>query len=196
MQELINQFISNSRAIADKNLSWGASGNMSMRQAANTFVVSASGSHFAEMADSDVSICKFDDANFFNGKKPSVEAGLHREIYKRRDDVNVIVHVHPFFSVLMTSASNVEMKLNIVPEVDHYVGNVQWVEYFKAGTDVLAKAAAEKSLDTNLIVLKNHGIVSFGENFQTAMAAVEAFEFIAKMNYYARIGDLNIPELD
>jgi len=189
------EFIEYCDLIGKKNLSWGASGNISLRVDSDSFLMSATGTHFSKMNESGVSICSFSQKESYQGRKPSIEVALHREIFLKRDDVNVIVHVHPFFSVLMISAKNIDIDMNIIPEVEHYLGNVKYVKYLKAGSNELAFETAAQSFDTSLIVLRNHGIIGLAENFDKALAAVEAFEFICKLNYYANVGSMKLEKL-
>jgi len=188
------EFVKHCKDISAKDMSWGASGNFSMRVDAKRFLVSASGSHFARMTQKNISTCGFKDMSVV-GPRPSVEHNMHRAIYTMRPDVRSIVHVHPLYSVLMISAEDVEMNYDVIPEAGHYLGKVVSVPYIAAGTERLAKAVEKKVRDATIIILKNHGIVALGKDFQAALCAVEAFEFIAKMNYYAHLAKLKLPKL-
>ena len=188
-------FIACCRDSAGKELSWGASGNFSMRIAPNQFMVTASGSHFSCMRTEHITRCAVDQEKIISGKRPSVEHNMHRAIYAARPDIRYIVHAHPVFSVLMISAENAKIDYTIIPEAEHYLGSIRNVPYIKAGTKKLAHAVGCQAKDASIIILKNHGIVALGEDFYGALCAVEAFEFIAKLNYYARIAKLKIPHL-
>lgn len=189
------EFIKHCADIAAKGLSWGASGNMSMRVTKDRFLVTASGSQFSRMHQKAIATCKVRDCSVVGTIKPSVEARMHQGILKQRSDVNCIVHVHPLYSVLMISAKKVTLKWNLIPEAEHYLGNVKTVAYHKAGTLTLANEVAGKASDTALILLKNHGIVALGKTFDDALCVAEACEFIAKLNYHAQLAKMTLPEL-
>ena len=189
------EFISHCREIAEKEMSWGASGNFSMRVDKKKFLVTASGSHFGRMRSGSIAQCRICDDTYLGSICPSVEHNMHRGIYAVRPDVHYIVHVHPLFSVLMISAQNVRMNFNIIPEAEHYLGSIAHVPYIAAGTKKLATAVKKKARNADIIIMKNHGVVALGENFADALCRAEAFEFIAKLNYYALLGKIKLPKL-
>jgi L-fuculose-phosphate aldolase len=189
------EFISHCKDIAAKQMSWGASGNFSMRFSRTKFLVTASGSHFSRMSSRSIVECSISSDKFCGRIPPSVEHVMHRAVYNQRSDVNYVVHVHPLFSVLMSSATNARIHLSIIPEAGHYLGSVATVPYIKAGTKKLAHAVESKASKADLIILKNHGIVALGKTFEEAICRTEAFEFIAQMNYYAQCAKLKLPQL-
>lgn len=189
------EFVEDCLEISRKEMSWGASGNFSLRVDQKRFLVTASGSQFARMNENSISTCSIDEKKAYSGPRPSVEHNMHRVIYALRSDVQCIVHVHPLYSVLMISAEKVSLDYAIIPEAEHYLGRVVSIPYLKAGTRDLADAVGKKIKDARIVILKNHGIVALGSSFPDALCAIEAFEFIAKLNYYARLARLKLPKL-
>lgn len=194
-QDKKKHFIACCREIASKGMSWGASGNCSMRSSRTNFLVTASGSHFARMTSKGIVCCAIEDDSYSGRVCPSVEHTMHRSIYRVRSDIAYIVHVHPLFSVLMASAAGVSLDYDIIPEAKHYLGKVACVPYCKAGSKKLAHAASICAKRSELIVLKNHGIVALGKTFEEALCRAEAFEFVAQLNYYAIAARLKIPRI-
>jgi L-fuculose-phosphate aldolase len=181
--------------ISAKGMSWGASGNFSMRRDRKNFFITASGSHFARMKPSEIICCSISEASYVGSARPSVEHTMHREVYQARPDIEYIVHVHPLFSVLMISASDVELNYDIIPEARHYLGAPAYVPYLKAGSKKLAHAVRARASKSDIIILKNHGIVALGKTFEEATSRAEAFEFVAQLNYYALVAQLKVPML-
>jgi len=189
------EFVACCRQIAAKEMSWGASGNFSMRIDKNKFLITASGSHFGRTSSRTIVQCSIADNTFVGAVRPSVEHTMHRRIYLVRPDTNYIVHVHPLFSVLMISAKNVAINCSVIPEAKHYVGSVAYVPYMTAGTKKLAASVERKAKKADIVVMKNHGIVALGKTFEDALCRAEAFEFIAKLNYYALLVKVKLPKL-
>lgn len=187
-----SEFLNYCKMTAARELSWGASGNLSLRLGDDSFLITASGSHFAFMDDSEVARCSLSDCSSMSGAKPSVEAALHRAIYES-SDAKCVLHVHPFYSVLSASAVDFALDLDVIPEAGHYLGNVAVIPFESAGSNELAKKAGEAvSKGADFLVLRNHGVVCLGSDFKRILAAVEAYEFIAKLNYFAKAGNVQL----
>lgn len=189
-----DSFIKHCKEIAQCKLSWGASGNMSMRTGKDECIITATGSHYARMSTKNIARCRISDARVLGLTQPSCEYCMHTSIYKMRPDISYIVHVHPLFSVLMISAEKVKINLHIVPEAEHYLGKVVTVPYYAAGSKELAQAVEKKIKGARLVILKKHGIIALGDKFEQALAAIEAFEFIAQLNYYAHAAHLKLKQ--
>ena len=188
-------FINACTSIAERGLSWGSSGNFSMLLDDGSFLVTASGSQFATMKAEQIARCSVAGEEILSGAKPSVESKLHRAVYQVREDIKYIVHVHPFYSVLMTSAENVNIDLDIIPEAEHYLGRIAFAPYQKAGSQELANVVRQAAKEHDFIVMRNHGVVACGKDFEQIVCALEAFEFVAKLNYHAHAAGLLLKKL-
>lgn len=100
-------------------------------------------------------------------KKRSSEALLHLEIYKQRADVKSVVHCHPPHATAFAVARE-PIPQCVLPEVEVFLGDVPITKYETPGGQAFADTILPFVDKTNVIVLANHGTVSYGENVERA----------------------------
>jgi len=100
-------------------------------------------------------------------KKRSSEALLHLEIYKERSDVKSVVHCHPPHATAFAVARE-PIPQCVLPEVEVFLGDVPITRYETPGGKEFAETILPFVAKTNVIILANHGTVSFGENVERA----------------------------
>ncbi|MEM9659481.1 MAG: class II aldolase/adducin family protein, partial [Planctomycetota bacterium] len=114
-------------------------------------------------------ICLIDmEGNQISGrKKRSSEALLHLEIMKARPDVKSVVHCHPPHATAFAVAREAIPQC-VLPEVEVFLGDVPITKYETPGGQAFAETILPFVSKTNVIVLANHGTVSYGENVERA----------------------------
>ncbi len=100
-------------------------------------------------------------------KKRSSEALLHLEIYKQRPDIKSVVHCHPPHACAFAVARE-PIPQCVLPEVEVFLGDVPITTYETPGGQAFADTITPFVDKTNVIVLANHGTVSYGENVERA----------------------------
>ncbi|MBX3425437.1 MAG: class II aldolase/adducin family protein [Pirellulales bacterium] len=100
-------------------------------------------------------------------KKRSSEALLHLEIMKARPDVKSVVHCHPPHATAFAVAREAIPQC-VLPEVEVFLGDVPITKYETPGGKAFAETILPFVDRTNVIVLANHGTVSYGENVERA----------------------------
>ena len=100
-------------------------------------------------------------------KKRSSEALLHLEIYKQRSDLKSVVHCHPPHATAFAVARE-PIPQCILPEVEVFLGDVPITRYETPGGQAFADTIIPFVQKTNVIILANHGTVSYGENVERA----------------------------
>lgn len=102
------------------------------------------------------------------GDKPrSSEALLHIEIMKSRPDVKSVVHCHPPHATAFAVARE-PIPQCVLPEVEVFLGDVPITRYETPGSQKFADTILPFVQNTNVIVLANHGTVSYGETVERA----------------------------
>ncbi len=114
-------------------------------------------------------ICTVDmDGNQIAGsKKRSSEALLHIEIMKARPEVKSVVHCHPPHATAFAVARE-PIPQCVLPEVEVFLGDVPITKYETPGGKQFAETILPFVQNTNVIVLANHGTVSYGETVERA----------------------------
>jgi L-fuculose-phosphate aldolase len=118
-------------------------------------------------------------------KKRSSEALLHVEIYKHRSDVKSIVHCHPPHATAFAIAREAIPQC-VLPEVEVFLGDVPITKYETPGGQAFADTILPFVAKTNIIVLANHGTVSYGETVEKAYWWTEILDSYCRMLMLAR----------
>ena len=159
-----------------KNLCYGKGGNISIRFNRKIYI-KASGISMGLMDENDVVT---EDSIL---PKPSIELKFHRKIYEIREDVNGIIHTHSPYSTAF-ALSNLDFPKGITPEAEF---NVCITKYAPAGSDELAKYVGRCVKNADVVLLKNHGVVTVGRTLLDAFLKLESFENICKYYVISRM---------
>jgi L-fuculose-phosphate aldolase len=100
-------------------------------------------------------------------KKRSSEALLHLEIYRQRPDIKSVVHCHPPHATAFAVAREAIPQC-VLPEVEVFLGDVPITKYETPGGQAFADTILPFVSKTNVIILANHGTVSYGESVERA----------------------------
>jgi L-fuculose-phosphate aldolase len=124
-------------------------------------------------------------------KKRSSEALLHLEIYRQRPDVKSVVHCHPPHACAFAIARE-PIPQCVLPEVEVFLGDVPITKYETPGGQAFADTIRPFVAKTNIIILANHGTVSYGENVERAYWWTEILDAYCRMLLLAKqLGKVN-----
>jgi L-fuculose-phosphate aldolase len=149
----------------------------------------------SEVQVEDINTSDF-QGNKLEGKRPPHnEWPIHTEIYKKRSDINCVVHTHPFYATTLSASTN------IIRPVSHdgimFAGEVP---FLTSTTDLifttdLGAALAEKLGDGKAVLMKNHGITTAGVTIEEATLVAFHLERAAKYQLFASLhGDVSWPD--
>jgi L-fuculose-phosphate aldolase len=160
----------------------GTAGNMSIRDPESGLIaISPSGIPYPDVTPADIVIVN-DAGDIVDGRrKPSSETPLHTMVMRARPDVRAIVHTHSHYS---TVVSCIRPYLPpILTEVCLVVGaRVPVTRYGLTGTPDFGESVIEVlEPDSRAIILKNHGLICFGDSFAAALGIAEVVEEAARV---------------
>lgn len=179
MLELIKTDIIKFGKIAgDRCLTPGISGNISVR-CGNDIIITSSGSANSFLSEDDLSIIDFNGNLVEGNKKASSEKFLHIEFYKKRKDIGAICHFH---SPYLTSFAACGLSLNdkILPEIVFMFDEIPCADYALPGSLELVEKTSLYFEKYNVILMKNHGVISAGRDLKEAYLNIELCEAYAK----------------
>ena len=124
--------------------------------------------------------------------KPSIEWYMHVSIYKKLGkEVNAIIHTHsPYTLGIAISTDNLQ---HVIEEAKIVVGNPVIIPNKPSGSIELANTVSKafenytKEGQVRAVIIRNHGVVSVGEDIHTARTVIEALEEWAKILTIAKI---------
>ena len=185
LEQIKNEIIEYGRIAGEKGYTPGISGNISARFEDNV-VITSSGSANGYLEDNEFSVIDF-DGNFVSGNlKPSSEKFLHLDFYKKRPDINYVIHVHsPYLTAF--AASGKALTEAISPEIVYCFGEIPLAEYAIPGSDELVKKTSGYFANYDVVLLENHGVIVGGATMKQAYLNLELTEEYAKTLICAKI---------
>ena len=183
MKKEVQEIIDIGNNIFNKNLVSGKSGNISKRiKSSNGDIVAITPTlkSLSNLNQEDIVLVDL-DGNLLTNGNPSSELFMHLEIYKKRNDVNGIVHTHSPYATGFAFSNKRIKRLEGFGEIkDPYL---PWIEYEKPGSEELALKVGDNVGEGDVLVLKNHGVVCFSKNLKEAESLAVFIEESAKTPY-------------
>jgi L-fuculose-phosphate aldolase len=114
-------------------------------------------------------ICLVDmEGNQIDGRRQRTsEVKLHLAIMKERPGIKAVVHCHPPHATAFGVARE-PIPQCVLPEVEIFIGEVPIAKYAIPGSQEFAETVLPFVHKANVIILANHGTVSFGEDVERA----------------------------
>ena len=183
MKKNIAEIINVSNEIYDKGLVSGKAGNISARfkgENGDIIAITPTLKSLSDLKEEDIVLVDL-NGNVITKGKPSSEVNMHLEIYKKRPDVNGIVHTHsPYATGFAHSSKKIkryegfgEIKTPFLAEIP----------YEKPGSTELARSASEGLGDEDVLILKNHGVICVNKNLKEAELLAVFVEETAKTQF-------------
>lgn len=168
-----------------KNMSPATSGNISVRVGDNIYI-SATETALGDLCMNDIVQLDIDANKISKGKNPSSEKNMHCAIYKKRPDINAIIHCHsPYASAFAVCHEPINQP--IISESIFYFGEIPVAPYALPGSEQLAQNAAQLFENHDAVLLANHGIIIGAKDLKTAYYLCETAETVAQIFINARI---------
>lgn len=180
--KLRDRIVTLAKSIYDRGLTFGSSGNISVR-VEDGWLMTPTGSSMGELDPARLSKLG-PDGSHLSGDKPTKETFLHAAMYEQRQDCEAVVHLHSTHSVAVSCLDGID-PANVMPPITAYyvmrIGTLPLVPYFAPGDLDLAKAVREMASDHHAVLLANHGPVVAGKSLEDAVYATEELEETAKL---------------
>ncbi len=170
------------RSLFDRGLTFGATGNISVRLD-DGWLMTPTGSSMGNIDPARIS--RLDESgNHIGGDKPTKEAALHTAVYDHRPAAGAIVHLHSTHSVAVSCLHDID-PANVLPPLTAYyvmrIGTLPLIPYFSPGDAALADAVGKMASAHHAVLLANHGPVVAGKSLEDAVYATEELEETAKL---------------
>jgi L-fuculose-phosphate aldolase len=133
----------------------------------------------------DIALIDMQGKQLAGRKKRSSEALLHLEIYRQREDVKSVVHCHPPHATAFAIARE-PIPQCVLPEVEVFLGDVPITKYETPGGQDFADTIIPFVKRTNILILANHGTVSYGETVEQAYWWTEILDSYCRMLMLAK----------
>lgn len=168
-------------------------GNVSCRISESHFVITPSGRDYMTLTPEEIVEVAIADLSFLGDIKPSSEKGVHAEVYQLHPNVNFIIHTHQeqasYISVLPFDSIQVPSKYSLLK------GEVICADYGLPGTKKLRRNVSHALMKASgkAIIMKHHGALCYGENYEEAFQVALELEEACKhyiFEQYLNLGGL------
>ena len=169
-------------------------GNVSAITQDNLVVIKPSGVEYDVMSADDMVVLDL-NGNIVEGKyKPSSDTSTHLEIYKAFDNIKGICHTHSSYATSFAQAG-VDIDCLGTTHADYFYGSIPCTRNLK-------KDEVEKDYEINTgkvivetfknkdisaipgVLVKSHGVFSWGKNASDSVHNAKVIEEVAKMNLH------------
>lgn len=180
-----NEIVTYCHKLIEHNLTKGTGGNISIyNREQGLMAISPSGIDYNKLTPEKIVVLDLEKNIIESEYKPSSELDMHIIFYKRRQDIQAIVHTH---SVYAKTLSSLRWSLPAVSYLVAFAGkNVRCAKYASFGTKELAENAFEAMRDRYAVLLANHGLLAGGHNLANVFNIAEEIEFCAEVYYRAK----------
>jgi len=161
------------------NLVAWTGGNISSRDAESGFVViKPSGVMYADLSPEKMVVLDLDGKIIEGTLKPSSDTATHLYIYRKRLDVNGIVHTHSRHASAFAAAGK-PIPCVLTAMADEFGGPIPCAGFALIGDEAIGKVVVESIGKSPAVLLKNHGVFTIGKNATAALKAAVMTEDVA-----------------
>jgi L-fuculose-phosphate aldolase len=166
-------------------------GNISFRLSENEVVCTPTLCCKGFLKPDDLCIVDMEGKQLAGHRKRTSEVMLHLEIMKARPEVKSVVHCHPPHATAFGIARE-PIPQCVLPEVEIFLGDVPITKYEIPGGKEFAETILPFVHKSNIVILANHGTVSYGETVERAYWWTEILDAYCRMLMLARgLGRIN-----
>lgn len=142
-------------------------GNISVRIGPNEVLCSPTMICKGFMQPDDLCTVDLEGRQLSGRRKRTSEILLHLSIYKERPEIKSVVHCHPPHATAFAVARE-PIPQCVLPEVEVFLGDVPIARYETPGSQVFADTVLPHVKKASVMILANHGTVSYGETVEQA----------------------------
>ena len=175
----VKKIIEYGKLCGEKNYTPGYSGNISARYK-DGMLITTSGSSNGYLSENEIVYTDFAGKSLEDGKKPSSEKFLHIEIYKKRPEINYIIHVHAPYLSSFASAGK-DLMAPIMAENVFYFGGIPLADYALPSTMELVENTVKFFDKFDAVLMANHGFVVASKTIEDAYMKLELAESYAQV---------------
>lgn len=169
--------------VYEKDMVCGSGGNISIKSG-NRIFITPSGYSLGTLKPEDIIEVTL-DGKYSGNVKPSMELFLHMKAYEIRSDISVIIHVHSLYSIIAGIMADEKSDCPMPPYTPGYAVKVRrltQVPFFAPGSVELANSISIKLKESDVVFMRNHGMIIAGKEFEEAFNVAEEVEANARMH--------------
>ena len=164
-------------------------GNISARVSDTQYVITPSGRAYDTLTKEDIVLVNIADGTYEGDVKPSGEKGVHAAVYELCPEMNFVIHTHQnYASALSVLAKEIPVEAKVCADKEKMpkdiLGSViPCADYGMYATELLVnhiKDQIRTHQDSKAVLMKYHGALCFGKDYDEAFAVAYELENVSK----------------
>jgi len=163
-------------------------GNISARVSDTQYVITPSGRAYDTLTPEDIVLVNIADGSYEGDVKPSGEKGVHAAVYELCPEMNFVIHTHQNYASALSVLGR-EIALGDESDGQEQTGEcllrntLTCAEYGMYATEELVnniKAQITTYPESKAVLMKYHGALCFGKDYNEAFAVAYELEKVSK----------------
>ena len=196
IHEIKKKIVSYTRLVQARGFTVASEGNISVRLPDGYILITPTKIIKDFITEDDLVVIDMDGNHIDGTRKATSERYTHCAIYKKRPDIDCIVHAHPIYTVLTTVLDTNPFEQMFVSEAAMFLKKVAIAHFAKPSTKEGADAVRDVCHDSDVIVIDRHGSFTCGRDIETAFSLLEILEKYCRMYYLALLTGKSIRYID
>lgn len=185
-QKIKEQICEIGRRVYNKGFAAANDGNISYRIGPNEVICSPTMICKGFMTPDDICMVDLDGKQLAGKRKRTSEILLHLAIMKAKPEIKAVVHCHPPHATAFAVARE-PIPQCVLPEVEVFLGEIPFAPYETPGGLPFAETVLPfLKPGTNVMILANHGTVSFGDDLEQAYWKTEIVDAYCRILILAK----------
>lgn len=172
--------IAASRYLGRRQYHVALAGNISARVSGELLVCTCHGADKETLRREELVLCDLAGRKLEGAGEATSELNMHREAYRLRPDVHMVVHSHPPAATAFAATSTPLDQLQL-PEMIVLLGPVCLVPYATPGSEQLAQNLSPLLRGHDAFLLENHGALTLGRCARQAALRMDLLEQNARI---------------
>ncbi|MDP3065989.1 MAG: class II aldolase/adducin family protein [Methanobacteriaceae archaeon] len=167
-----------------QGLAPGKSGNISLRKD-DVVAITPTNVSLRDIDGEAVALVNLEGEILSEGIVPSSELQLHLMIYREREGVEGVVHIHsPYATGFALAGKKIKILEGFGPVQEEYL---EMVGYAPPGSEILAQMVKNGLKKEDALILEGHGLVAVGPSLEEAALLSEWVEKTAKTIFISKM---------
>ncbi|PKO96881.1 MAG: hypothetical protein CVU12_03045 [Bacteroidetes bacterium HGW-Bacteroidetes-7] len=167
-------------------------GNLSVKPDENIIITTPTLESKGTLKYGDMVITDNNGNHLYGSKRASSELTSHLAVYRANPKAGAVIHSHPPYvcSYVYTRCTPL---LDSSPETLIWTGEVCDIPFIMPGSQELAEKLQQECQNKHVVLLRNHGLITWGGNLREAWWRTEVFEHHCKISHLIQVrGDSQV----
>lgn len=157
-------------------------GNISIRLSGDTIITTPTMESKGQLRPEDMVICTLQGDKIYGKRDASSEIKTHIAVYRSNPQAKSVVHSHPPYTCSYAFTDSLPFSF-MSAEALFWLDKMCVVPFITPGSDELSNEIERLCKGSSVILLRNHGLITWGGSIKEAWWRTEAMESSCKISH-------------